>query len=378
MRVLHALLSLDCGGMEHVVVDLVRCGVEAGHRVEVLCLERPGALASKLNELCVPVHCLEKPPGIHLRLRGEILKLLRAVRPDVIHTHQIGTLFYVGPPARRAGISAIVHTEHGAEYDGRWKTRWLARLAARHAKRFICVSDDTAQHVLRHRVVPRRKIEVIHNGVDIDLFASARSEREQVRLELGIPPESPVIGTVGRLSAIKRQDILIRAFAGVLQQIPDARLLLVGDGPEREHLLALSAALGLGERVHFAGYRADRQRCLAAIDLFSLSSDSEGTPLALLEAWAACLPVVVTAVGGLPELVENGKTGVLVPPSDPQSFTDAFTRLLRDAPLRTAMAEAGHATVCARFSLQAMADRYVQEYKLLLSPKPLPNHPLPI
>ncbi|MFV2067831.1 MAG: glycosyltransferase [Pirellulales bacterium] len=367
LRVLHALLSLECGGMEHIVVDLVRCGVEAGQRVEVLCLERPGELASRLSEWGIPVHCLEKRPGIQLRLRGAILRLLRAARPDVIHTHQIGTLFYVGPAARRAGISAIVHTEHGSEYNGRWKTRWLARLAARHAERFFCVSDDTVQHVLGHRVVAKCKVDVIHNGIDVDLFESACSEREPIRRDLAIPSAALVIGTVGRLSEIKRQDLLVRAFAGVLKRIPDAHLLLVGDGPKREDLLALSTALGLGEQVHFAGYRADRQRCLAAMDLFALSSDSEGTPLALLEAWATHLPVVATAVGGLPELVEDGKTGVLVPPGDPKSLTEAFTHLLSDETLRTALAEAGHATVRARFTLRAMADRYAQEYRTLLS-----------
>jgi len=366
LRVVHALLSLDCGGMEHIVLDLVRLGIEAGQHVEVLCLERPGDLAPLVRQVGAPVHCMNKPPGVPLRLCWRIARLLRSMRPDVVHTHQIGTLFYTGPAARWCGVRAIVHTEHGQEYAHRRRTRWLGRLAARAAMRFFCVSDDTARHVIEHRIVPRRKVRVIHNGIDIDRFAEAARQRDIVRRELQIPAAAPVVGTVGRLAEVKRQDLLIHALAELRRSVPDARLLLVGDGPNRQQLTALAAGLGLNDAVCFAGYRADRERLLAAMDVFALSSDSEGTPLALLEAWAAGLPVVATAVGGLPELIDHGSTGLLVPRGDPASLSATLAGLLKDAPKRRALGAAGHQLVRTRFDRRTMARQYARQYAELL------------
>ena len=170
----------------------------------------------------------------------------------------------------------------------------------------------------------------------------------------------------GRMEKLKRQDLLIQAFRPIKTTMPEARLLLVGDGPEREALAQLSRRLGLCEHVHFAGYRSDRERCLAAMDVFTLSSDSEGTPLALLEAWAARLPVVATAVGGLRELIEHGLTGLLVPPGDSERLARALQRLLADEALRQTLAAAGNAAVCSRFTLSAMAHKYANEYHEIL------------
>jgi len=366
LHVLHVVLSLVCGGMEQVVVDLARLGVEAGQQVDVLCLESPGELAPLLEEMGVPVHCLTKQPGLQLGLRSKIKCLLRSIRPNVIHTHQIGSLFYTGPPARQCGIRAIVHTEHGQEYASRWQTRWLGRLAARHASRFFCVSDDTARHVLRHHVVPQYKIQIIYNGIDIQRFAAATSARQEIRQAFGIGPEGLMVGTVGRLSTIKRQDLLIRAFARVQEKVAGAHLLLVGDGPKRQELTDLAENLGLATTVHFTGYRPDRERYLAALDLFALTSDSEGTPLALLEAWATGLPVVVTTVGGLPELVQEGSTGLLVPPRDVDALAEALIGLLASEPRRLDLGGKGKDLVRARFDQKQMAAQYAEHYTELV------------
>jgi len=366
LRVMHALLSLDCGGMEHVVADLVRFGMDNAQDVHVLCLERPGDLAAQVLATGASMHCLKKPPGLRLGLRKPITALLTRIQPDVLHTHQIGTLFYTGPPARRLGVSAIVHTEHGQEYANRRRTRWLGRLAARHARTFFCVSDDTARHVLKHRIAAKNRVHVVYNGIDVARFEHAAAHRTAVRDQLGIPPEAPLIGSVGRLAQIKRYDVLIHAFATVRRCLPTARLLLVGDGPKRQELADLAAGLGLRGAVYFLGYRDDRQRYLSAIDVFVLSSDSEGTPLALLEAWAAGLPVVVTRVGGLPELIEHRITGRLVPPGDSGAFGQTLTEVLRDEEQRRRMGQAGYELVRERFDRNQMARRYDAEYRALL------------
>jgi len=366
-KVLHMVLSLECGGLEQVVVDLVRLSQENGHKAEVLCFERPGILADQLIEEGVPVHCLHKPAGLHLGIRKEIAKVLGAIQPEVVHTHQIGTLFYSGPVAVKCGVGALLHTEHGKEYSGRRRTRWLGRIAARHVETFCCVSDDTARHVLQNRIVPRRKIKLVYNGVDIERFQAAKQSRHLVRSELGISTEDVVVGTVGRLSEIKRQDVLIEGFSLLSEQRPNAHLLLVGEGPQRSKLEQLVTDRRLQSRVHFVGYQVDRERYLSAMDIFALTSDSEGTPLALLEAWSAGLAVVVTAVGGMPELVQDNLNGNLVPPRDRHHLAKVFLELIDNVSIRQRLGQVGIETVQSRFDRRKMAREYAALYQELLS-----------
>jgi sugar transferase (PEP-CTERM/EpsH1 system associated) len=367
-KVLHVLLSLECGGMEQVVVDLIRLGRAAGFQSEVVCLARRGELAEQLAAEGVPVHCVFKPEKFSLKVRDDLAKVLDAVRPDIIHTHHFGSLFYIGPPARKRGVRAIIHTEHGKEDYGRWQYRWIGRLAARHAKAFCCVSEDIARHVLRNRIVSQRKIQLVSNGIELDRFQASDESRRAIRHTLGIATDAVVFGTVGRLSDIKRQDVMIEGFAELRKVQPESHLLLVGDGPERSALERLVADRDLGRSVHFAGYQENAERYLTAIDVFTLTSDSEGTPLSLLEAWSTGLPVVVTAVGGLPELVEDGTDGLLVPARDPSALAKAFAALCANAPLRRRMGEVGARKVRTQFDRRTMAANYARLYGNLLEP----------
>ena len=253
-RILHVVLSLEYGGMEQVVVDLVRLSAEAGQHAEVLCLERPGELAEQVMSQGTTVHCLNKRRGLRLGLRRKIAQLLEHIRPDIVHTHQIGTLFYAGPPAVCQGVGGILHTEHGKEYNTRRRTRWLA-LRREICRAFLLLSEDTAQHVIQHKIVAKDKIKVVYNGINIDRFLEAARFRDDLRIELGIPQNSIVIGTVGRLSEIKRQDVLIQAFALLKLDHLDPRLIIVGDGPQRRALSELVGNLGISSRVHFMGFR---------------------------------------------------------------------------------------------------------------------------
>jgi glycosyltransferase involved in cell wall biosynthesis len=363
LRVLHVLLSLEIGGMEQVVVDLARLSREHGQRAEVLCLERPGELAQQLLADGIPVHCLQKQPGLQFGLRRRIGDLIEQIQPDIVHTHQIGCLFYAGPPARRHGVKAIVHTEHGKEYNGRRRTRWLGWYAARSVSKFCCVSENTADHVAENGIIRRDQITVIYNGIDVDRFGDATRFRDQMRQELGIPLDAFVIGTVGRLSEIKRQDVLIEAFSRFAANDSDSHLLLVGDGPQRAFLTRLTADLKMTSRVHFTGYQSQRDKYLAAMDLFTLTSDSEGTPLALLEAWAVGLPVVVTAVGGLPELVSENVTGRLVPPADALKLAQVFLEMKLASELRVQVGLEGQAIARTRFDRRSMAKQYNTLYR---------------
>ncbi len=373
LHVTHVVLSLDVGGLERNVVNQVRLGRELGQCVSVVCLERRGVLAGRAEELGGVVECLDKRPGLRLRMIGRLAAAFRRLRPAVVHTHQVASLFYSGPAARRVGVPVVVHTEHGVEDYGRLKKRWLGRLAGRYADRFYCLTGAMRDAVVARGVVPARKARVIHNGIDTASF-QAPTDPLETRCALGIPAGAPVVGTVGRLTEVKRQDLLLRAFARVRARLSDAHLLLLGDGPLRESLQSLAGQLGLGACAHFAGYQPHSAPYLRAMDVFALTSRSEGMPQALLEAAVVGVPAVAAAVGGVPEVIEHGRTGLLVPPGDEAALADGLHRLLADRAEARRLSAAAREKVESLYSVRRMAGDYHRDFQELLAQEvaPLP------
>lgn len=360
-KVVHAVLTMEVGGLERIVLDLVRESRRLAQRVTVLCLERPGILAREVESLGAEVLCVHKRPGLSLAISGEVRRILSQLKPDVLHTHQIAALLYAGSAARKARVPVIVHTEHGKHYGARFRTRLVGRLAGRSADRFFCVSEDIANEVRRFRIAPDSKIAVVANGIDTRRFAG-NTGGLKVREALGIPADAPVVGTVGRLVEVKRQDVLLRGFAQVRARITNAHLLLVGDGPLENGLRQLAADLGLSDCVHFAGYQPDPGRYLRAMDVFALTSRSEGMPLCVLEAWAAGLPVVASRVGGLPELIEEGRTGFLFESGDDRALAHQVAILFADKVRARLMGQAGRENVRDKFDVARMAEAYQCHY----------------
>lgn len=352
-------------------MNLARSGAELGQRVSVICLERPGDLASQVNASGAEVICLHKAAGRRPETVGKVRSVLRSLRPEVVHTHQIGALYYTGPAAKPENVPLLVHTEHTNQvaihrsFERQVRARLLWCLGGRHAARFFCVSDDIASEATAFGTVPRHKVAVVLNGIDTDRFR-AQGHAEALRESFGIPAGAPVVGTVGRLNEVKCQDLLIRSFRRVLDRVPDAHLLLVGDGPMRPSLHALVEELRLGDRVHFAGYQAAPDRYMQVMDVFALPSRAEGLPLAILEAWAAGLPVVATRVGGVPGLVEDGRTGLLINPGDGEALTAAIGRLIDDTELARRVGGAGRERAITDFDTRRMAGDYQRHYLELL------------
>ena len=339
MKVAHVVLSMDVGGLERVVLDLVRRGRPLGQDAAVVCLERPGTLAPQVEAAGAEVRCVGKPPGRRPETVGLLRDLFEELSPDVVHTHQIGALYYAGPASRRAGVRAIVHTEHinhaakRTRAIDRARIRLLWGVAGRYAWRFFGVSGDIVEAAASFGAVPRRKLAVVRNGIDTSAFAptpDARDEALRAYRSLGIPEGARVVGTVGRLAEVKRHDLLIRAFAAASAGRPDAALIVVGDGPERPALEGLAESLGIGDRVHLAGYRERPELFLRGMDSFALASRIEGLPLAILEAWAAGVPVVASRVGGVPALIDHGRTGLLFDPGDEAALARHLGDLLDD------------------------------------------------
>jgi glycosyltransferase involved in cell wall biosynthesis len=370
LHVAHAVLSLDVGGLERVVLALVREGRRRGQRVSVVCVEKPGALADEARAAGAEVVSLDKPPGRRAEYVGKAAGLLDRLKPGVIHTHQIGAAWYLGPGAAARKVP-VLHTEHGNQFAraGGWgqrlKSRLFYRRTAKWIGRFCCVSAEIAAAVARWGTVPRRLVEVVPNGIDTRVAGGLPSPAE-AKSSIGLPTGAVVIGTIGRLNEVKRQDRLLRAAAELRARFPALRLLIVGDGPERAALERLSNDLGLAAVTTYAGFQPRPELCLRAMDVFALTSRSEGFPVSILEAWAVGVPVVSTAVGGIPDLVTDGETGVLVLQEDAAGLVAALARPLADREFHAKLVRAAAETVRRKYSLTSVAAEYERMYRQLV------------
>ena len=372
LHIVHGVLSLEMGGLERVVVDLSRLFCSRGHRVSVVCLERRGMLASEAEASGAAVYCLDNPPGRKPRILNRAAELLTVLRPDVLHTHNFKCLWHLGPTARTISGPPVLHTAHTDQIARqrslfrKLRFRLLYRLAARFAERFCGVTDEVVASAGRWGSIPRSKLKTVLNGVNAVQFGD-RSPRDQIREQFAIPSSARVVGSVGRLDEVKQQDLLLAGVAKLSAEYDDVRVLLVGDGPMRRDLEDLAKSLGLAERVHFAGFQSAPEHYYAAMDVFALTSRIEGLPLALLEAWASGLPVVCSAVGGIPKLLKHGETGLLFARGDTGGFTEALRSMFSNASSATTMADAGQTLVREKYSLERMANEYEHHYRALIA-----------
>jgi len=365
LRVGHVVLGLRIGGLERVVVDLVNHAAGDLDPV-VICLEEEGELATEIRRKDVPVQVLERRPGFRPWLAFRVGSALRSHGVDLVHTHNSAAGFY-GALAGRLSRVPVVHTKHGANTAGTRAQKTLNRLSFTMTDHVVAVSEPARALALQEGVRPER-LSVIDNGIAVESFAGAPAKRARARASLGVPAEAFVVGTVARLVAVKNQALLLDAFSDLATEAsgkPEPFLVLIGDGPEREKLVQRARGMHGGERVVFAGSRRHLEELLPAIDVFALSSDSEGLPVALLEAMAASIPSVVTRVGAMPEVVVEG-AGVVIDRGARGDLTRALARLRDDEDLRIQMGEAGRRRICDRYAASTMARAYEVLYERLV------------
>ncbi len=375
-RVLWLAKGLGRGGAEHLLVRMARHVDRRRFEVDVAHLMAGNdALALELEALGVRVHCLHGGASADLRWVGELATLLRRRTYDLLNTHAafpaIGARFV-------AGRLPIVHTEHNlwrtrpwATYVGHMLTLWRNRMV-------IAVSHEVAASMRvpwTLRWLPETPVEVIHNGVEVVRAPRGAEARVEARRRLGLGDDALVVGHVGSFFPKKDHSTLLAAFARVVaRHHADVRLVLVGSGPLEGPARSHVAGLDLAERVIFAGSRSDVVELLPALDVFVLSSTVEGLPVALLEAMAAGLPAVVTRVGGIPEAVEDGESGLLVPPHDPAALADAVLSLLADGLLRVRMGERARERA-TEFDIRDVTRRVEQVYDRVLGNGPACRSP---
>ncbi len=353
MHVVHVVFSLDVGGQERVILDLARGLVARGHTTTVISLSEGGTLRERFAGIAVET--IASGEGFDPRTIVRLARRLRELAPDVVHTHNRSPMIYGAPAAKLAGVRRLIHTKHGRSDGGR-----AVRVLARAYDYYVAVSDDTAKVARDVERVPAAKLRVIDNGIDVRGYVPDAAARGRIRAELKVPPSACLIGTAGRLVPEKNYGLLLAAARDVLAS-GAARLAIAGDGPEAA---ALKAAVdpAVADKISWLGIRHDIPALLSAFDLFALSSATEGLPIAVIEAMAAGLPVLCTAVGGLPKVVRAGETGLLVPAGDRAAYAAALGELVDDPARRSTLGDAGRVDAAARFSLDRVVDDYLALY----------------
>lgn len=371
--IVHVIYSLGTGGLENGLVNLInRCPPDR-YRHAIVCLTTSGDFATRLAVPQVPIVSLHKRPGHDIGVYWRLWRSLKRLRPTIMHTRNLAALemHLVGlliPGLRH------VHGEHGRDiYDldgSNVRYRRLRRLIAPLVDRFITVSRDLYRWLTETVGVAEQKVEQIYNGVDHALFTPRSDGRPDIFPSAFLGDTAFVVGTVGRLAAVKDQATMLRAVRSMIDDRPElaepVRVLLVGDGPLRKELEQLVRDLGMERSVWFAGDRSDVPDLLRAMDLFVLPSLAEGISNTVLEAMATGLPVVATHTGGNPELVEEGVTGRLFPVGDHRALAEILIRMIEEPAAARAMGRAARTRILDRFDWQQTVEEYLAVYDATL------------
>lgn len=369
VRVLYVIDKLHRAGAQVHLDQLTRALATQPLELSVCCLMRGGPVADAMRRRGVPVDVLGLEriygPRAWVAALG-LARRLRRDRTDIVHTYLVSSNIFGTLAGRLARGPAVVATRRDVGISRNWRLKtaeeWLINPLV---DRVTVNSRAVATAARRERHLGDEKLVFVPNGVDVAALDPARLPRDEIRKEWGLTPEDRAVGAVGHLSPVKGHGDLLDAVARARVRDPRLRLYLVGDGPLRSDLEARAKALGLADRVVFTGVQDDVKRLVAMLDVVALPSHSEGMSNALLEAMALARPIVATNVGGNPELVEEGKSGRLVPAADPGALAEAVLDLVADPEEARRMGREARRRVAEEFSLEGMAERHEALYRSL-------------
>jgi glycosyltransferase involved in cell wall biosynthesis len=367
IRVGFVLHVMQVAGAEVLVNETIR---RLGPRIDpvVFCLDAIGILGERLLADGIPVIAYGRRPGLDLSVSRRMAADVRSRRIDVLHAHQYTPFFYGAIAARLSSPRPrVIFTEHGRHYPDvvSAKRRWINRtLFDRLADDVNAVCEFSARSLAEKDGFRGARIHVIPNGIDAPKYGLA-ADVAGLRTQLGLDPSRKYVACVARFHPVKDHRTLIEAFASVAAAHHDADLLLVGDGALRPELEQQCRDLNLSSRVRFLGVRHDVADLLRAADVFALTSVSEAASITLLEAMGSGLPVVVTRVGGNPEIVREGVDGFLAARGDAKAIASALVRLLDEPDLATELGASGATRVQSTFRLDQTVDKYYELYSML-------------
>lgn len=385
---MHIIARLNIGGAAPYVILLTAAMGPPDYDSQLVCgvvSKTEGDMRYLADEKHVEVAVLpgmarEISPLRDLATIFSLWRMIRRERPDVVHTHTAKAGFVGRIAAWLARTPVIVHTFHGHVFSGYFgpkKTNLyllLERACARLSTRIITLSETLKRELTDvYSIAQFDRIEIIELGFDLDRLAADEPGDEQsrtFRAYYEIPQDARLVGIVGRLVPIKNHELFLQAAQQVADHLPDAMFIVVGDGERREALSALTRQLGIADRVRFTGWLTDVRPVYKALDTLVLSSDNEGLPVSLIEAMAAGVLVVSTAVGGVSDLLENGRLGAIVPPHDVHQMAEAIIRTLTD-PATTQIAVRAQSAVLERYTIERSAARTGELYRRLLNQRGL-------
>lgn len=359
---LHVTFNMGIGGTEQVIRQLVVGSMALNVDGQILCIDGyVGPIGQAMQESGVSIITLRRMPGFDIALIKAMHTHIKASGADIVHCHQYTPYLY-GFLAAIGTEAKVVFTEHGRFYPDRYryKAMGINMLIGLMTPAIAAISSATREALARYEFMPKWKIQVVYNGIQGLVRDDERTN--SLRHKLQIPPDAFVVGTVSRLDPVKNQPMMLRAFRRFLDRCPDAWLLMVGDGPDRSKLEAMTKELHLAHRVIFTGFQADPVDYLAALDLFLLSSHTEGTSMTLLEAMSLGIPAVATHVGGNPEIIKQHETGILVPPDDDVAFAAAMIKIKESPDLIDTMSRNSLERFQSNFCVQNMVNQYHKLY----------------
>lgn len=358
IKILHLCESSDTGGAESILISIVE-NLDKNRFISMVCLLSDGWLKAQLDTRHIETVVIPQPHSLDLLWLFRLYRLLKKRQIDVIHSHEFATNVYASFLSRVVGIPVIATTHGKNYYPDKWRRRVAYQFVARESV-MVAVSADLKRFLSERVGILPEKIQVIHNGVNLYQYV-VKGINARIRDELGIGTKQPVIGTVGNLFAVKGQIYLLRACKIVADFFPNFVLLVAGEGEQLDLLEKEATTLGIANNVRFLGFRDDVPSILEAIDIFALPSLSEGLPLAILEALALEKPVVATNVGGIPEVIEEGAVGYLVPPKNSEALADKILYLLRYPEVAIKMGKSGRRRIEEFFTVEKM----IKEYQIL-------------
>ncbi len=362
--------QLDPGGTEKLVYQMA-LALKKNYEIIVCTLEDIGLYGQALRKAGIPVYPLFREPGVDLNIVFSLLRIFFKHEVSLLHAHQYSPYFYAVLAKFFYPQVKIIFQEHGRHYPEIDKP--LRKLVNRFffqplTAAIVAVSHEVKERLIRYEGLSKKRIRVIYNGIE-DVILLSPEEKRELRRKWGFSDTQVVAATVGRFDPIKNLPLFLKALALARTQIPALRGLLIGDGPEMPALKGLCHKLGLKEAVIFTGYREDAVKLLQMADIFVLSSLSEGTSLALLEAMACGLPLIATAVGGNPEIIADGKSGLLVPNQNLPALAAALLILAQDPVLRQRMGQKARQIFEKKFTFQKMLASYQDLYQEILPNK---------
>ncbi|MFH0774231.1 MAG: GT4 family glycosyltransferase PelF [bacterium] len=359
-NILHCIDTGGPGGAEGVLINIARL-IDTERYNSSICLLKRGWTFNEAKRIGIEPFVLTKKHRYDPFLLWHLIRLITEKKIDLIHTHCFGMNLYGALAAKMTGVP-VIPTVHGFLYDFEKNRRLIAyKLISRFSKKIVAVSHELKSHLIEKARINPDKVMVIHNGIDLDGYKPIADSNLKKR-ELDIEPSAPIVGIVGNLRPVKDHETFLQAASQIIKVMPSTKFLVIGDGPLKENLKEQSRKMKLDENVLFLGHRTDVLELLAIMDIFVLSSISEGLSLSILEAMAMSKPVVTTDVGGNPEIIVDGKTGFLVPPKDPSNLASKIM-LLKDKGLAERMGGEGRRRVEEHFSLEKMIKNYEQLYE---------------